>query len=208
MNGTALKHRGSATVWRHQGDWLQHSSDDPSCTSGRRHKQAVPPHSRHMSCSVDPPSATGTQLDHETADSSHHDAPCSAHIYRDVTFFAGDGCRPARCQLRSRRRTPAHGTSRSGTVAGSGSERRTGPLKSLQRIIEQLFPPSPSDCKSAPQHADARCYLCWLSHIARLDQAHSRENERTPDRSQECKPGPALSTDAVSSTRCAVCKPP
>lgn len=61
MSSTALNHRVLATVWKHQGDRLHYSSVTPSCTPAGRRNQAVPLHSRHMSGSMDPPSATGTK---------------------------------------------------------------------------------------------------------------------------------------------------
>ena len=158
MSSTALKHRVSATVWGHQGDRLQYSSVDPPCARAQRHRQAELPHSRHMSC-MDPPSATGTEsiLKQELVLTTLQPA---ARIWNAMLQpVCRELCRPARRQPQSRCRTPTHGTSRSGTVARAGSQRSTSPFKSLQRLVSQLFPSSPSDPKSAPQHADARCEL-------------------------------------------------
>ena len=142
MNGTALKHRGSATIWRHQGDWLQHSSDDPSCTSGRRHKQAVPPHSRHMSCSVDPPSATGTQLDHglKTAVTTMHPAALTsiAMLHSLLAMDAGlqgASCDPGAVRLR---------------MAPADQEQLQGPAQSAKQALSRACSASLSSCSLPP----------------------------------------------------------
>ena len=203
MSSTALKHRVSATVWGHQGDRLQDSSVDPPCALASRHRQAVPPHSRHMSCT---PSAIGAPLDPETACTVHNTAPCGACKGRN-----GAACSPGlRAGLQGARRSPGAGRlsmapANQGQLHGPTQSAAQAPSRacsaSLRSCFLRLRDPSQPHSTKMP---GAGC-ACSAMHYHCSRQA-GRILKGIPDDVQQA--GPSESADAVSSARCAGFQPP